>query len=214
MDINERKSIIHYGNLLVDRGLTFGSGGNLSMRLPGEKKLLITPSGIACNALKERDLVILNTQGDVVAGEKKPSSEWQMHNAIYAEREDIHALVHTHSPYVSVVSTLGEGLPPISYISASAGVGTIPLAPYERFGTKELAEAAVRAMGDTSKAVILANHGLIAGGSTMSEAFGLAQDIEFCAFMYVTALSTGKEISYIPEEEMLEVAEKFKSYGQ
>ena len=197
---------------MVENNLTFSTGGNLSIRID-DRSFLITPSGMAYESLKERDLVVMTSEGEILKGDRKPSSEWHMHGAIYNARPEINVLIHTHSPYVSVVSSLGEELPPISYLIASAGTRTVPLARYETFGTKELGEAAVEAMGDC-KAVMLANHGLIAGGDTLAQAFSLAQEIEFCAFMYVTALSTGKKINFIPDDKMDEVIEKFKGYGQ
>lgn len=197
---------------MVENNLTFSTGGNLSIRID-DRSFLITPSGMAYESLKERDLVVMTSEGEILKGDRKPSSEWHMHGAIYDARPEINVLIHTHSPYVSVVSSLGEDLPPISYLIASAGTRTVPLARYETFGTKELGEAAVEAMGDC-KAVMLANHGLIAGGDTLAQAFSLAQEIEFCAFMYVTALSTGKKIIFIPDDKMDEVIEKFKGYGQ
>lgn len=212
MDIHNRQKLIHYGNKMVEAGLTFSTGGNLSIRAD-DTSFLISPSGMAYESLKERDLVVMNSKGDILKGDRKPSSEWHMHGAIYDAHPEIKALIHTHSPYVSVVSSLGEDLPAISYLIASAGTSTVPLAPYETFGTEELAKSAVEAMGN-SKVVMLSNHGLIAGGDTLKQAFSLAQEIEFCAFMYVTALSTGKKIHYVSDEKMDEVIEKFKGYGQ
>lgn len=212
MDIQKRQKLIQYGKKMVENNLTFSTGGNLSIRID-DRSFLITPSGMAYESLKERDLVVMTSEGEILKGDRKPSSEWHMHGAIYNVRPEINVLIHTHSPYVSVVSSLGEELPSISYLIASAGTRTVPLARYETFGTKELGEVAVEAMGDC-KAVMLANHGLIAGGDTLAQAFSLAQEIEFCAFMYVTALSTGKKINYIPDDKMDEVIEKFKGYGQ
>ena len=212
MDIQKRQKLIQYGKKMVENNLTFSTGGNLSIRID-DRSFLITPSGMAYESLKERDLVVMTSEGEILKGDRKPSSEWHMHGAIYNVRPEINVLIHTHSPYVSVVSSLGEELPSISYLIASAGTRTVPLARYETFGTKELGEAAVEAMGNC-KAVMLANHGLIAGGDTLAQAFSLAQEIEFCAFMYVTALSTGKKINFIPDDKMDEVIEKFKGYGQ
>ena len=212
MDIQKRQKLIQYGKKMVENNLTFSTGGNLSIRID-DRSFLITPSGMAYESLKERDLVVMTSEGEILKGDRKPSSEWHMHGAIYNARPEINVLIHTHSPFVSVVSSLGEELPPISYLIASAGTRTVPLARYETFGTKELGEAAVEAMGNC-KAVMLANHGLIAGGDTLAQAFSLAQEIEFCAFMYVTALSTGKKINFIPDDKMDEVIEKFKGYGQ
>ncbi|MDQ0508141.1 L-fuculose phosphate aldolase [Aedoeadaptatus ivorii] len=214
MDVQERRELIYYGKTLIEEGLAFGSGGNLSVRLDGSEKFMITPSGMDYFAIKERDLVAMDTYGNVVEGFRTPSSEWQMHAEIYDRRSDIHALIHTHSKYISVLSTLGEDLQAISYLIASSGTSRIPLAPYETFGTPALARSAAEHLGDRSKAVILANHGLIAGGKTLKEALEITKDLEFCAFLYITALSTGKEISFISDEKIDEVIARAKDYGQ
>ncbi len=214
METKDRNDLIQYGLALVKEGLTFGSGGNLSVRSDDSMSFFITPSGMAYDSLKKSDLVRMDLEGNILGGERKPSSEWHMHAAIYRARPDIRALIHCHSNYISAFSTLGEDLGPISYLIASSGAATVPLAPYETFGTEALARSAVNAMGDTSKAVILANHGLIAGGKNLKEAMGLTRDLEFCAFMYMTALATQKPIQFIPEEKIDEVLEKLKSYGQ
>lgn len=214
MDVKERRDLIEYGMKILSEGLTFSSGGNLSVYLPKDQAFLITPSGMDYGKIKERDLVKLNLEGQIIEGERVPSSEWQMHKEIYLKRPDINALIHTHSKYISVLSTLGLDLVAVNYLMASAGVSRIPLAPYETFGTEDLALFAAEYLGDKSKAVILSNHGLIAGGKDLKEALEITRDLEFCAFLYITALSTGKEIQVIPEEKMNEVLEKAKTYGQ
>lgn len=214
METKDRNDLIQYGLALVNEGLTFGSGGNLSVRSDDSKGFFITPSGMAYDCLKKSDLVRMDLEGNIIGGLRKPSSEWHMHAAIYRARPDIRALIHCHSHYISAFSTLGEDLGPVSYLIASAGTASVPLAPYETFGTDALAQSAVKAMGERSKAVILANHGLIAGGRNLKEALSLTRDLEFCAFMYMTALATQKPIQMIPEEKMNEVIEKLKTYGQ
>lgn len=214
MDVKERRDLIEYGLKIVSEGLTFSSGGNLSVYLPKDEAFLITPSGMDYTKIKERDMVKMDLQGNLVEGERVPSSEWHMHKEIYLVRKDIKALIHTHSRYISVLSSLGLDLVAVNYLMASAGVSRIPIAPYETFGTEELAKLAAQYLGDSSKAVILSNHGLIAGGETLKEALEITRDLEFCAFQYITALSTGKEIQVIPDEKMEEVMKRAKSYGQ
>lgn len=214
METKDRNDLIQFGLALVNEGLTSGSGGNLSVRSDDSKSFFITPSGMAYDALKKSDLVHMDLEGNLLGGTRKPSSEWHMHAAIYRVRPDIRALIHCHSPYISAFSVLGEDLGPVSYLIASSGAGSVPLAPYETFGTDALAQSAVKALGDDAKAVILANHGLIAGGKTLKEALSLTRDLEFCAFMYMTALSTNKPIQFIPDEKIKEVIEQMKTYGQ
>lgn len=214
MDVKERRDLIEYGIRILSEGLTFSSGGNLSVYLPKDDAFLITPSGMDYSKIKERDLVKLDLEGNVIEGERVPSSEWQMHKEIYQSRPDIKALIHTHSKYISVLSILGLDLVAVNYLMASAGASRIPIAPYETFGTEGLAKFAAQYLGKESKAVILSNHGLIAGGKDLKEALEITRDLEFCAFLYVTALSTGREMNVISDEKMAEVLEKAKTYGQ
>ena len=214
METKDRNDLIQYGLALVEEGLTFGSGGNLSVRSDDSQSFFVTPSGMDYDALKKSDLVHMDPGGNVIAGTRKPSSEWPMHAAIYRSRPDVRALIHSHSKYISAFSVLGEDLGPVSYLIASSGVASVPCAPYETFGTDALAQKVVASMGKTSKAVILANHGLIAGGKNLKEALSLTRDLEFCAFMYMTALATGRAIQMIPEKKIDEVIAKLKTYGQ
>ncbi|MDO5036671.1 MAG: class II aldolase/adducin family protein [Tissierellia bacterium] len=208
------QDLLAHGRILEEEGLTFNAGGNLSLRLPGQGAFLITPSGMDYQSLREEDLVTLSLEGEVLEGDRKPSSEWQLHQKIYQDRPDIQALIHSHSPYIGVVSILGDPMPPVSYLLATAGVGEIPLAPYETYGTQALAHLAVQALGKVSRAVILANHGLVAGGQDLKGALELTRNLEFNAQLYIRGLATGKSLSYIPQDKIQEMIDKSKTYGQ
>ncbi|MDO5302250.1 MAG: class II aldolase/adducin family protein [Tissierellia bacterium] len=210
MDI--QKDLIEYGKKMVAHGLTFNAGGNLSVRCDGG--MIITPSGMDYELIESEDLCRYAEASGDFSGERVPSSEWQLHAAIYEKRRDIHAIVHTHSPYIGVLSTLREELPPIHYLIASAGVSRVPVAGYATYGTRELAQEAVSALGEMARAVILSNHGLIACGKSLEEAYSSARNLEFCAFLYIQALQTGKKPVLLTEGEMEEMFEKSKSYGQ
>ncbi|OPD57867.1 L-fuculose-phosphate aldolase [Bacillus anthracis] len=207
----EREEIVAYGKKMISSGLTKGTGGNISIFNREQGLVAISPSGLDYYETKPEDVVILNLDGDVVEGERKPSSELDMHLIYYRKREDINALVHTHSPYAKTIASLGWELPAVSYLIAFAGPN-VRCAPYETFGTKQLAEAAFEGMIDR-RAVLLANHGLIAGANHIKMAFTVAEEIEFCAQIYYQTKSIG-EPKLLPEDEMENLAKKFKGYGQ
>ncbi len=119
--------------------------------------------------------------------------------------------MHTHSPYAKTIASLGWELPAVSYLIAFAGPN-VRCAPYETFGTKQLAEAAFEGMIDR-RAVLLANHGLMAGANNIKMAFTIAEEIEFCAQIYYQTKSVG-EPKLLPEDEMENLAKKFEGYGQ
>lgn len=209
---NERQQVIRYCQELTKRNLVKGTGGNISIYNPQEQLFAISPSGMEYETLRPEDIVVMDLQGEVVEGERKPSSEYEMHRLLYENREDIQAVVHTHSTFATVLGTLREGLPAVNYLIAMAGPD-VRCARYASYGTRELAENALKAMEDR-KAVILANHGLTAGGSSIEEAFQIAEQIEQCAEVFVRTRAIGHPVT-LPVEEMQKMEDSFKnSYGQ
>lgn len=206
-----RKDLVKYGKKLVEHNLTKGTGGNLSFYDDSEGLMALTPSGIPYFDMKPDDIVIMNLDGEVVEGDKKPSSEEAMHRFIYKERDDIKALVHAHSIYSTSLSLLRESLPPAHYMIALAGYD-VRCAEYATYGTEELANKAVKSM-EGRNAVLLANHGLLAGAGDLPNAFNIAEEIEFVAEVYWRAKAIGEPV-ILPEDEMTLMEEKFKSYGQ
>ncbi|MGG0457815.1 L-fuculose-phosphate aldolase [Bacillus mycoides] len=207
----EREEIVAYGKKMISSGLTKGTGGNISIFNREQGLVAISPSGLDYYETTPEDVVILNLDGEVIEGERKPSSELDMHLIYYRNREDINALVHTHSPYAKTIASLGWELPAVSYLIAFAGPN-VRCASYETFGTMQLAEAAFEGMIDR-RAVLLANHGLMAGANNIKMAFTIAEEIEFCAQIYYQTKSVG-EPKLLPEDEMENLAKKFEGYGQ
>ncbi|WP_339060509.1 L-fuculose-phosphate aldolase [Tepidibacillus marianensis] len=207
----EREQIVEFGKKLITSGLTKGTGGNISVYNRQENLMAISPSGLDYFETKSKDVVVLNLNGDVVEGTRKPSSELAMHSIFYRKRDDINAVVHTHSPYATTISALNWGLPAASYLVAYAGPN-VRCAKYASFGTPELAENAFEAMKDR-RAVLLANHGLLAGAHDLINAFNIAEEIEFSAEIYYRAKSIGDPV-ILSDEEMQVMLAKFKTYGQ
>ena len=165
----DRAALVEYGKKLVNAGLTKGTGGNLSLFDRERGLMAITPSGIDFFDIRESDIVVMDSGGEVVEGSRTPSSEWQMHLETYLARPDIDAVIHAHTMYATVLACLREPLPATHYMVAVAGVD-VPVAEYATYGTPELAHNAVKAMKGR-RAVLLANHGILAGandGSTPS----------------------------------------------
>ena len=208
---NERKLIVEYGKLLVTKGLTTGTGGNISIFDKEKKYFAISPSGIDYFETKPEDVVIMDLDGKVVEGERKPSSEWMMHLIFYKKRDDVEAVVHTHSRFSSTISCMRWDIPALHYYVAFAGK-TIPCAKYASYGTQELADNAFEGMGE-GKAALLANHGLITIGRSVKEAFLVAEMSEEMAEYYYRTKSIGEPV-LLDEEEMESMLLRFKSYGQ
>lgn len=162
---------------MAARGLVTGSSGNVSCRSP--VGILITPSGVPYEDLRDGQVVLIDEGGRPVAGAGAPSSEWRMHVAIYRTRPDVRAVVHTHSPYATAAS-FGNALPVAhdeGRLLFGEGVAVSTPAPP---GTWELAEAVVRALGG-GRAVLIARHGAVAVSASLREALALAEKLEEAA---------------------------------
>lgn len=207
----ERLLLIEYGKKLVKAGLTKGTGGNLSIFDRKNGHVAITPSGIDFFEIQPEDIVIIDVDGNVIEGNRTPSSEWAMHVMPYKYRDDIDAVIHAHTMYATVMACLRQELPATHYMIAVAGEN-VRVAEYATYGSPELAKNAFEAMKDR-KAVILANHGILAGANDLLNAFNIIEEVEYCAEVYTKAKAIGEPV-VLPHEEMTLMAEKFKTYGQ
>lgn len=207
----ERRDLVEFGKRLVNAGLTKGTGGNLSVFDRENKRVAITPSGIDFFEIRPEDIVIIDLDGKTLEGERTPSSEWEMHLMPYRHRTDIDAVIHAHTMYATVLGCLHWELPATHYMIAVAGK-TVRCADYATYGTHELAVNAAKGMEDR-RAVILANHGILAGANDLLNAFNIVEEIEYCAEIYCKAKAVGEPV-VLPDEEMALMAEKFKTYGQ
>jgi len=207
----ERKAVVRFGLKLVESGLTTGTGGNLSIIDRTSGRVAVSPSGIEYAALQPEDVVLTDLDGNILDGDCKPSSELGFHLSVYRQRQDVQAIVHTHSPYATTMACLGWEIPAVHYLVGFAGK-KVPVAPYATFGTQELARNVSETIGEYN-VLLLANHGLLAVGRNMDAAFAAAEEIEFVARIYYQTRCIGEPV-ILPEEEMETVLEKFKTYGQ
>lgn len=210
--VEERKKVVEFGKKLITEGLTTGTGGNISIIDREKGYFCISPSGIDYFKTEVEDIVVMDLDGNVVEGDRKPSSEFEMHRLIYIDREEAGAVVHCHSTFATVLACNRMDLPASNYIIADGGGNNIRCADYATFGTKEIGEKAVEAMKDR-RACLQANHGQITFGSNIDSAFGLAKTVEQLSKIHVFALSCGKPV-LIDDEEVENIVNKFQSYGQ
>ena len=193
-------------------GLNHGATGNCSCR-DGDT-YLITPSGVETQNLSEDKIVRMDFEGNVVdsISNLKPSSEWRFHQDIMSKRQEVRAVVHTHSIFASTVSLFGNELPPFHYMIAVAGGSSVRCAPYAMFGTQELSDNIIDALLDR-KACLIANHGLVSIGANLAEALQIAEEIEHLCQLYIEAKKLG-EPNLLNQKQMIEVIERFQSYGK
>lgn len=213
IDLDEdrlRADIVAIARAMDQAGFAPSKSGNVSARW--KDGFLITPSGLPYVAMRPDDLVHLSLEGEVLSG-VKPSSEWRFHAAIYKARPELAAHVHTHSPRASALAATRRGIPAFHYMIALAGGHDIRCAAYATFGTQELADHAVEALAGR-KAVLLANHGVIALGATLAGAWMLAQEVENLAGQYLDILASGLEPVILDEAEMARAIARFGGYGK
>ena len=207
-----RESVVNAVRRLDALGMNRGSTGNASHRweLGGRPGMLITPTGMGAE-LSADDLVHVADDGSL-SGRWQPSSEWQFHQAAYHARPDVHAVLHTHAVHATALACLDRPLPPFHYMVAVAGGSDVPLVPYHTFGSQALSDAVARALTHRH-ACLLAHHGLVACGPSMSQAMKVMLEVEGLCQTYLLALAVG-EPAWLEAAEMSRVVEKFRRYGR
>ncbi|MEQ8813496.1 class II aldolase/adducin family protein [Thalassobaculum sp.] len=204
-----RQAIIEQYCALVCDGLTAGTAGNISVRtLDG---MLITPTGAAAADLAPDRLVAMALDG-TVNGDIRPSSEWQMHAAIYRAVPGAGAVVHTHADACVALSCQRRSIPAFHYMVAGFGGDDVPCTGYAPFGSVELAELAAAAL-DGRSACLLANHGMIAHGPDLARAVAATRRLEILARQYLLALTAGPPV-LLDSAQMAEVRRRYAGYGQ
>ena len=212
-NLDQRNQIIEYSLKLNSTNLSPMRSGNISLRVKeGDKEgYLITPSGKKYETLKPEDIVFMGLNEDEKNDPtNKPSSEWRFHRDIYTNKKEAQAIVHAHSPHATAVSSHGKPIPPFHYMIALAGGDDIKCAEYATFGTEELSKNVIKALENRS-ACLMSNHGQVAFGKNLEDAFELAQEIENICHQYIIALRLGKP-KILSLEEMKKVLDKAKNY--
>ncbi len=182
-----RQQLVDEYRRLADDGLLALSAGNLSCRFGAD--MLITASGISASSISVDTIVRLSLQGQSDS-EFKPSSEWQMHAAVYLAFPDTQAVVHTHSDHCVAVASHGNDLPGFHYMVGMLGTDHVPCVSYHTFGTSELAAASVKGL-NSCRACLLANHGMLSKGHDLGDAVQAAQLLELLCKQYLLSRSLG-----------------------
>jgi len=186
------------------------SAGNISLQ-DEEGNVAITPSGIQYDFMVPEDIVVIDLEGNIIAGLEgyRPSSEYLLHTSIMKKLPDVNAVIHTHSHYAITFATLGMEIPVISLELLTTG-GPIPVAPYALPGTDGVGDNAAEIFlaRPELKGCLLQNHGMVAIGASLDEAYAHASDIETGAQVYYQALQIGKP-DLIPQEDVIAIRQKY-----
>jgi L-fuculose-phosphate aldolase len=133
MTMRLRDELVITAKRMSELGLTPGMSGNVSVR--GPSGMIVTPSGMPYSELRPDDAVEIKADGTLRPGQRAPSTEWQLHRDILGARQDVHAIVHTHSLYCTTISMLRRPIPAVHYMIVLAGSDEIPCADYATFGS-------------------------------------------------------------------------------
>ena len=139
-----------------------------------------------------------------------PSSEWRFHQDIYLKKKEAKAIVHAHSPHATAVSAHGKAIPAFHYMIALAGGDDIKCAEYATFGTTELSKNIIKSL-ENRKACLMSNHGQVAFGVNLKQAFELAEEVENICHQYIIALKIGNP-KILSSVEMNKILDKIKHY--
>ncbi|GAB6183791.1 class II aldolase/adducin family protein [Thermodesulfovibrio hydrogeniphilus] len=180
---NEREKIVRIAKKIYQMGLVTEISGNLSLRV-SENQFLITPSGKSYEKLKASEIVLLDMNGNIIEGIKKPSTETKLHIEIYKARQDVNAIIHTHSTYACVLASLEMLLPAILDEQKEVFGGEVKVSKYAPAGSEALALEAVKALGN-GKAAILSKHGTVSVGKDLREAYIVCELLERLSKIYI-----------------------------
>ena len=211
MDYSQYRQQVYETTLkLVEVDLIRMSSGNISVKCP-DGNIAITPSGIIYDVLKPQDIVIMDADANLIEGEYKPSSEKHLHTEIYKARPDVNAVVHTHSRYGIAFASVDLAIP-VTNIEILAVGGPIPVADYATPGTPEVGIAAAKYFIDRPrlKALLLKNHGMVAIGKNLSDAYQNAYKTETGAEIYHLSLQTGREVKSLTDEQIADIFNRYQ----
>lgn len=190
--MNEKKIVLDAAKKLYAEKLVAGTSGNVSFRNVngGDDSFYITPSGLSYDIMTENDIVEIDSNGKPAIPGQTPSSEWQMHIEVYKKNPNVNAIVHTHSPIATGFAVNHQDIPLILIEMKPFLGGDIKVAPFRPAGSRELAEVIIPYL-ENRTACLLANHGVIAAGKTMENAFVAAEYVEDAAKIYYYAKTSG-----------------------
>ena len=193
-----KKILLNMTRRSYEEALFAGTSGNLSVYDREKETMIITPSSIPYETMKEEDLVLMKLSGEIIEGRHRPSSEWRVHAAVYKEREEVGAVVHTHSPYATSFAVNREPIPIILIEMIPFLGGDMLVADFAMPGTEDVGREALKVLKGRN-ACLMSNHGVLAVGENLEQAHIRAIYAEDAAKIYSLAKSNG-QVKEVPGE--------------
>jgi L-ribulose-5-phosphate 4-epimerase len=193
-----KKQVVTTAQKLTKKGYLIATGGNLSIRIPGQDAFAITPSNYDYMKMSPEDVCVLDHDLKVLEGKRKPSVESAMHGAIYQTRPDVNAIVHTHQVYASALSLINASIPALFDEQARFLGRTVEIIPYAPSGTGFLKNVIAKNVKNHNNAFIMQNHGALCFGHDVERAAHNVEILEKCSLAYLLALCTDRTVSKIP----------------
>ncbi|MFX1477422.1 MAG: class II aldolase/adducin family protein, partial [Promethearchaeota archaeon] len=185
-----RNEVVEGAKAIFIKGLVESGEGNVSVRVGKNEELLITPSFNQYTTLTKEEIVHMNFNGVALSTGKLPSTEAKMHIAIYKSRPKVQAVIHTHSPYATMLSIVRKSIPVIMEEMYIFLGGSVSVSDFGEAHTEEIGEVALKALGIKNSA-LLANHGTIVCGKSIEQSVKFAELVEKLAKIYWGALQVG-----------------------
>lgn len=190
--------IVETAQILVKKGYLMATGGNISIRIPGESAMAITPSNFDYMKMTTNDICVLDFKLNSLEGELTPSVESSFHAGIYKERGDVNAIIHTHQVYCSALSLMNLPIPALFDEQVRYLGRSVEIIPYSPSGTSFLKKTIVKNIKNHNNAFIMQNHGALCFGDSMVRAINNVEILEKCSIAYLLTLCAEREPSKIP----------------
>ena len=194
----EKNKIVDTAQTLVGKGYLMATGGNISLRIPGQNAFAITPSNYDYFRMTAEHVCVLDFELKKMEGPLKPSVESAMHGAVYRVRPDVNAIIHTHQAYVSALTLIKAPIPALFDEQARFLGRSVDIIPYAPSGTGLLKNAVAKHVKNHNNAFMMQNHGALVFGHDMERAVHNVEILEKCALAYLLAICSERKISKIP----------------
>jgi ribulose-5-phosphate 4-epimerase/fuculose-1-phosphate aldolase len=197
--LDAKQTVVSICQKLIEKKILMGTGGNISVRVAGEKAFAITPSNYDYAKMTPEDICVLGWDLSVIEGARKPSVESSMHAAIYENRADTNCIIHTHQVYASALALTSTPIPAL-YDEQVRFLGrSVDIVDYAPSGTPFLKSKVAKKLSNHANAYIMQNHGAILLGPDPDRTIFNVQLLEKCAVTYILALCTEKKVTRVPD---------------